>query len=124
MQYFRLCYKDTSKPCIKLSRVWTKNTTGWGNFEKILKSFNENSIEKLNFYLFWEIFLLQRGIRNTIIFLQQFFRFRRGLNLPNPHAYATDCAAFDSIPLLRPHLYCLSFSTLSLSLCYIKFVGN
>ena len=49
--------KDTSKPIVKLSRVWTKNTTGWGNFEQILGSFNENAIETLNFYLFLRKFV-------------------------------------------------------------------
>ena len=44
--------KNISKPCVTFSLVWTKNTVGWGNFEKILKIFDENSIEKLNFYLF------------------------------------------------------------------------
>ena len=122
--YFRLFYKDTSNPCIKPSRVWMINTTGWGNFAKILK-FNANSIENLNFYLFFGKFLPRnRAIGNTIIFLQQFFRFRRGLNLHNLHAYAPYCAAFYCIPLLRPHLYCLPFSTLSLPFCYIKFGGN
>ena len=118
MQCFRLFYKDTSKPYIKLSRVWMKNTTGWGNFAKILKSFNANSIENLNFYLFWGKFLAgNRAIGNIIVFLQQYFRFERGLNLLNPHAYATYCAAFYCIPLLIPHLYCLPFSPLSLPLC-------
>ena len=37
MQYFLLFCKKISKPCVKFSRVWTKNTIGWGNFETILK---------------------------------------------------------------------------------------
>ena len=44
MQYFGLFCKNISKPCVKFSRVKTKNTIGWGNFEKILKIFDENSI--------------------------------------------------------------------------------
>ena len=34
-------------------RAFGRKTIGWENFEKILKFFDENSIEKLNFYLFW-----------------------------------------------------------------------
>ena len=39
--YFRLFCKEITKPCVKFSRVWTKNTIGWGNFEKILKFFEK-----------------------------------------------------------------------------------
>ena len=42
-------FAKNAKLCIKFSRVWTKNTIGWGNFEKILKISDENSIEKYNF---------------------------------------------------------------------------
>ena len=52
MQYFRLFCKEISKPCLKFSRVWTRNTISWGKFEKNLKFLDENSIEKLNFYQF------------------------------------------------------------------------
>ena len=34
------------KTCVKFLRVWTKNTNGWEIFEKILKIFDENAIEK------------------------------------------------------------------------------
>ena len=40
-----------NKPRVKFSRVWTKNTL-FGNFEKILKFFDQNSIEKFNFDYF------------------------------------------------------------------------
>ena len=74
MLYFRLFCKEISRPCVKFSRVWTKNTTVWGKFQKILKFFDENSMEKLNFYLFLGKFVAKnRNFGNNIIFLQQFF---------------------------------------------------
>ena len=77
--YFRLFCKEITKPCVEFSRVWTKNTIGWGNFEKILKIFDENAIEKLNFYLFLGKFVAKnRNFGNNIIFLQQFFPVRGG----------------------------------------------
>ena len=79
MHYFSLFFKIISKPCVKLLRVWTKNTIGWEYFEKILKIFDDNSIEKLNFYLFLgKVVAKNRGFGNNIIFLQQFFRIRGG----------------------------------------------
>ena len=45
-----------------------------GNFEKILEIFDENSIEKLNFYLLLgKVVAKSRAFGNNIIFLQQFF---------------------------------------------------
>ena len=74
MKHFRLFCKKISKPCVKFSRVWTKNTIRWGNFEKILKIFDENSIEKLNFYLFWEYLLLKiKPSEITSFFYNNFF---------------------------------------------------
>ena len=65
------------KPSVKSSRVWIKNTIGWGNFEKILRFFDENSVEKLNFYLFLGKGVAKNGsFGNFIIFLQQFFPVR------------------------------------------------
>ena len=43
-------FKKFNKPCVKFLRVWTKNANCWDIFEKILKIFDENSIENLNFY--------------------------------------------------------------------------
>ena len=57
-------------------RVWTKNTIGWEIFEQILKIFDENSIEKSNFYLFVGKVVKNRAFRNNIFFLQQFFPVR------------------------------------------------
>ena len=51
----------------------------FGNFEKTLEIFDENSIEKLNFYLFLEkVVAKNRAFGNNIIFLQQFFPVRGG----------------------------------------------
>ena len=48
----------------------------FGNFEKDLKRFDENSIEKLHFYLIFifENLLLKSEPSEITIFLQQFFR--------------------------------------------------
>ena len=86
--------------CIKFSRVWTKNTICWGNFEKILKLFDENSIEKLNLYLFFGKFVAKnRNFGNNIIFLQQFFPVRGGGSNPQtpPPAYATGLKKFSKL---------------------------
>ena len=66
----------------------------FGNYEKILKFFDENSIEKLNFLFLFFIFFLffrkfvtkNRAFGNNTIFLQQFFRFRGGGIPPSPLA--------------------------------------
>ena len=62
------------------------------NFEKILEIFDDNSIEKLNFYLFLgKVVAKNRALGNNIIFLQQFFPVRGGVQTPlPPPAYATD----------------------------------
>ena len=79
MLYFRLFCKEITKPCVKFSHGWKKNTIGWGNFEKILKIFDENSIAKWNFYLFLgKFFAKNRNFGNNIISLQQFFPVRGG----------------------------------------------
>ena len=44
--------KSFLKSCVNLSSVWTKNRSCW----KILKFFDKNSIEKLNFIYFWYSF--------------------------------------------------------------------
>ena len=62
-------------------RVWTK-TQIVGKFEKMLKFFDENSIEKFiyfyYFFYFRKFVTNTRAIRNYTIFLQHFFRFRGG----------------------------------------------
>ena len=52
---------------VKFSRVWTKNAIVWGNMEKM---FDENSIEKLNIYLFLGKFVAKNtNLGNNIIFV-------------------------------------------------------
>ena len=58
-----------------------------GNFEKILKFFDKNALEKLNFVFFYFYFFRKfvtknRAFGNNTIFLQQFFRFRGGGEFP------------------------------------------
>ena len=62
-----------------------------GNFEKILEIFDENSIEKLNFYQFLgKVVAKNRAFGDNIVFLQQFFPVRGGGGLTPPSAYATE----------------------------------
>ena len=64
----------------------------FGNFEKSLEIFDENVIEKLNFYIFLgKVVAKNRAFGNNIIFLQHFFPFWWGgcLKPPNPPAHAT-----------------------------------
>ena len=56
------------------TRVRAKNTIVWGNSEKTLKDFDENSMEELNLYLFsGKVVATNRAFRYNIIFLQQSF---------------------------------------------------
>ena len=100
MHYFSIFSKTFNKPCVNFLRVWTKKPKLLGNFEKILKFFDENSIEKLNFFIFYFYFIFfskicyqKLNFRNNTIFLQQFFRFRGGGGFPPPFlppGYALD----------------------------------
>ena len=68
-----------------------------GNFENMLKFFDENSLEKLNFYFtfyFGKFFTKNRAFGNNTIFLQQFFRFRGGDFPPFP-SWLRPCSAED-----------------------------
>ena len=94
MYYFSIFFKKFNKPCVNLLRIWTKNTL-LGNFEKVLKIFDEVSIEKLNFYfififnfIFRKCVTKNRAFGNNTIFLQQFFRFRGGGISRFPPGYA------------------------------------
>ena len=70
-----------------------------GNFEKISKIFDENSIEKLNFYFIFRKFVTKnRAFGNNTSFLQQFFRFRGGFP-PFPLAMPL-CPAQDNCPVI------------------------
>ena len=85
--YFRLFCKEITKPCVKFSRVWTKNTIYWANCEKIL---DETSIEKLNLYLFLENLLLKIETSEiTSFFYNNFSRFGGGVS-PLPLAMPLD----------------------------------
>ena len=53
MHHFSIFFKKFNKLCVNYSRFWTKHALG--NFENI---FDENSIEKLNFYIIF-IFILE-----------------------------------------------------------------
>ena len=57
-----------------------------GNLEKILKYFDEISIEKLNFFIIFIFFrnfvTKNRAFENNTIFRQQFFRFRGAGDFP------------------------------------------
>ena len=53
MHYLRKYFKKINKPYVNFSGVWAKNKL-FGNVEKILKISDENSIEKLHFYVFLE----------------------------------------------------------------------
>ena len=73
IHYFSIFFEKFNKPCVNFSRVWTKTTIFWKILE-ILKIFYENSIEKLNFYLFLgNVVAKNRAFGNNIIFLLQFF---------------------------------------------------
>ena len=81
MLYFPLFCKIISKPCVKFSRVWTKITMDLGKFEKILKIFDENSMEKLNFFIyFWEnMWIKIETSEITSFFYKNFCRFGCGV---------------------------------------------
>ena len=87
MHYLSIFLKRFNKSCANFSRVLTKNAV-LGNFEKILKIFDENSLEKWNFLFFRKFVTKNTAFRNNTIFLQQFFRFRRGGIPPFPPGYA------------------------------------
>ena len=65
------------------------------NFEKILKFFDENSLENLNFlfFYFFENLLLKIGLSEiTPFFYNNFFGFEGGGEFtPFPPGYALDC---------------------------------
>ena len=59
MHYFSLFFQKFSKVCVKRLRVWTKRTLGCDIFEK--NFFDENPIEKFNFFLFFGKVLAKNG---------------------------------------------------------------
>ena len=85
-------------------RVWTKNANS-EIFEKILKIFDENSIEKLNFYFIFRKFVTKnRAFGNNTSFLQ-FFSVSGGGDFPFPPGYALACLVL--INYLLSFLQCL-----------------
>ena len=73
-----------------------------GNFEKILKFFDENSIEKLNLFIFiflffsWKFVTKNIAFVNNTIFLQQFFSVSGGGEFPpSPLASVRFATLFD-----------------------------
>ena len=84
------------------------------NFEKILKVFDENSIEKLHFYfifilnfilnfIFRKFVTKNRAFGNNTSFLQQFFRFRGGGEFPPFPPWLRPCYALE-VHLMKFHI--------------------
>ena len=81
IQYFSIFFIKINRPCdIFLSRLDDKLKL-FGNFEKYLKFFDENSIEKLNFYLYLEKLLLTIEPSEITPFFQHFSVSVGGLHL-------------------------------------------
>ena len=97
MHYFSIFFKRFNKPCVNFLRVWTKNA----NCLEILRIFDENSIEKMNFYFIFIFYFIfrkfvtkNRAFGNNTSFLEQFFRFRGGVSpfpLPGYALVAVSC---------------------------------
>ena len=64
-----ICQKLTNHPLLFSAFGWTTQLVV--NFEKIFKIFDENSIDKLNFY-FWKFVTKNIAFGSNTIFLQQF----------------------------------------------------
>ena len=73
MHYFSIFFNEFNKPCVNLLQIWSKNA----NCVEILRKlniFDENSIEKLNFFIIFGKFVNKnRSLGNNTIFLQLFF---------------------------------------------------
>ena len=84
MLYFSISFKRLNKPVFLFRRLDKKHKL-LGNFEKMLKIFDENSIEKLNFIMLFGKFATKNRAFGNNIFLQQFFPFRGGRScVPSP----------------------------------------
>ena len=75
MHYFSIFLKKFSKPCVNFSRVRTKNTNG----QDILKFFDKNSMEKVNFFTIFRKFVTKRAFGNNIIFSTTIFPVSGGI---------------------------------------------
>ena len=88
MHYFSIFFNKFNKPCVNFFTRLDERRILLGNFEKI---FDENFIEKLNFYFIFigKFVTKNRAFGNNTIFLQQFFRFLGGggggRGFPPPH---------------------------------------
>ena len=81
MHYFSIFFKQVNKLCVHFLRVWTKNTNYW----EILKFFDKNSLENLNFlfFIFFRKFVTKnRAFGNNTIFYNKFFGFGGGGDFP------------------------------------------
>ena len=68
-------FKSVNKLCVNFLRLWTKNPNCW----EILKFFDENSIEKLNFlFLFFRKFVTKIELSEIIPFFYNIFSVSRG----------------------------------------------
>ena len=75
MHYFNQFFKKFKIPCVNLSRVWTKNTNCWENFENFWWTFNR----KIDFLTnFGKDVAKNISLGNDVIFLQKIFPFREG----------------------------------------------
>ena len=90
MHYFSIFLEKINKPCVSFLCLDEK-TQNFVNFEKILKIFDENSIENFNFNF---IFIFENFLQKiepskiTPFFYNNFFRFRGGDLPPSPSGYA------------------------------------
>ena len=95
--FLHIFQRNLTKHLLIFMRVWTNNANCWEILRRFWKFFDENSIEKLNFYfifyfiLFYFIFrkfvTKNRAFGNNTRFLQQFFfGFGGGGFPPSPHA--------------------------------------
>ena len=83
---FSIFFEKCNKPCVTFSRVWENCR----ETEKILVIFDENSIQKFNFYLFLERLLLKIETSEiNSIFYNNFSGSGGGFKPPDPPAYAT-----------------------------------
>ena len=80
-----------------------------------MKIFDENSIEKLNFYLFLgKVVAKNRAFGNNINFLQQFFPVRGGgLKQPTPSPCVRHCKVVTIKGEIEPTVYPISLPMFS-----------
>ena len=84
MHYFSLIFQSNFKnPALNFRALGRKTQLVGEN----LRIFDDTSIEKLNFYLFWGKFVAKNRAFGNNIFLLHFFRFG-GVELPNLHSYS------------------------------------